>query len=226
MPKRLDAESLARLQNLIGYTFRKAEILRRALIHRSYAAEHMERLEFLGDAVLGLAMAEHLHQGFPGLAEGELSRMRAALVCKNSLGSVAAQWRLADVILVGEGERSPDGIRSPSIAANAVEAVIGAVFEDGGWEAARGVVLRAWKGMLATVSAEGSRDAKTRLQELTQGRGWGLPEYRVTDLGTGRSPRFEAVCSINGERLGKGRGERKKQAELAAAEQAWNKLNT
>lgn len=195
------------------------------MTHRSYGAEHMERLEFLGDAVLGLIMAEHLHRNFPQAAEGELSRMRATLVCKKSLGEVADRWRLADCLVVGEGERSAHGIRSPSIAANAVEAVIGAVFEDGGWEAARATVLQAWQEMLAGADTADSRDAKTRLQELTQGKGWGLPEYLVTDMGTDRSPRFEAVCSVNGERLGKGRGERKKLAELAAAEQAWNKLN-
>jgi len=227
MPKHPDAGSLARLQTRIGYQFHQPGALQRALTHRSFAAEHMERLEFLGDAVLGLIMAEHLHARFPAEDEGGLSRMRASLVCKESLGTIACQWKLADDVQVGDGERTQHGgIRSASIAANAVEAVIGAIFVDGGWEAARSVVLNAWQGMLNTVNSEDNRDAKTRLQELTQGKGWGLPSYRVIDLGVGRSPRFEAVCIVNDERLGKGRGERKKLAELAAAEQAWNKLNT
>jgi len=226
MPKPPDASTLTGLQGRIGYQFRDPQLLQRSLTHRSHSAEHMERLEFLGDAVLGLTMAEHLHARFSTEDEGGLSRMRASLVCKESLGVIARQWQLADELQVGDGERTQQGsIRSASIASNAVEAVIGAIFVDGGWDAAREVILRAWREMLDTVNSDDNRDAKTRLQELTQGKGWGLPFYRVIDLGVGSSPRFEAVCIVNDERLGKGRGERKKLAEIAAAEQAWNKLN-
>lgn len=224
----LDKE-LLRLQKTIVYTFDDIALLKRAVTHRSDlasgAAGHMERLEFLGDAVLGLVIAEHLHHCFPDKAEGKLSRMRANLVCRERLLHVEAEWRLQRCLIVGDGERGTHGIKSPSIAANAVEAVIGAVFEDGGWEQARRVVLRSWKQLLTDIDRVDTRDAKSRLQELTQAKGWGLPVYTLTDRGVDAHPRFEAVCSVQGQVAGQGRGERKKLAEIAAAEQAWSKLN-
>jgi len=226
MPKPLDQKSLKALQGAIGYQFGDSNLLTRALTHRSASSEHMERLEFLGDAVLGLAIAEHLHHRFPQYTEGELSRMRAALVRKESLLKVAHVWLLAGHLYVGEGERKNGKLKAPSIAANAVEAVIGAVFEDGGWDAARALILRAWQGLLEKVDLDAVRDAKSRLQEFTQGKGWGLPEYKVADHGVGKSPRFLALCSVNGELLGKGSGDRKKAAELAAAEKAWEALGS
>jgi len=187
---------------------------------------HMERLEFLGDAVLGLVISQYLHATYADKPEGELSRMRSVVVRKQGLLEVASAWRLVGYLHVGDGERlDGGGIKSLSIAANAVEAVIGAVFEDGGWEAARHVVRRAWKTMLADIGEIDTRDAKSRLQELTQSRDWGLPEYELSDLGAGVSPRFEASCQVRGEVLGSGTGERKKQAESNAAEQAYRKLN-
>lgn len=221
MPKHLDQRNLKTLQKEIGYQFTDYSLLKRALTHRSASTEHMERLEFLGDAVLGLVIAEYLHQAFHQYAEGELSRMRAALVRKESLLKVATLWCLADCLYVGEGERQAGRLKAPSIAANAVEAVIGAVFEDGGWDAARPLVLNAWRELLEKTDLDDVRDAKSRLQEFTQGRGWGLPEYKVSDHGVGQSPRFTAMCSINGEMIGKGSGDRKKSAELAAADKAW-----
>jgi len=185
----------------------------------------MERLEFLGDAVLGLVVAEYLHHQFHQYSEGELSRMRAALVRRESLLKVATAWDLADHLYVGEGERHGGSLKAPSIAANAVEAIIAAVFEDGGWNAARSLILRAWQKLFAKTDLDDVRDAKSRLQEFTQGRGWGLPEYSVSDHGVGKSPRFTALCSISGELSGKGSGDRKKSAELAAAEKAWEKYN-
>ena len=149
--------------------------------------------------------------------------MRAALVRKESLLKVATLWRLSNHLYVGEGERNAGRLKAPSIAANAVEAVIGAVFEDGGWDAARSLILSEWRELLERTDLDDVRDAKSRLQEFTQGRGWGLPEYRVTDHGVGKSPRFTALCNINGELVGKGSGDRKKIAELAAAEKAWEK---
>jgi len=221
MPKPLDQRSLKALQNVIGYQFVDCNLLKRALTHRSASTEHMERLEFLGDAVLGLVIAEYLHHEFHQYSEGELSRMRAALVRRESLLKVATLWGLADYLHVGEGERHGGRLKAPSIAANAVESIIGAVFEDGGWGAARSLVLAEWRQLLEKTDLDDVRDAKSRLQEFTQGRGWGLPEYRVTDHGVGKTPRFTAVCSVNGELLGKGSGNRKKSAELAAAEKAW-----
>lgn len=217
MPKPPENSSETLLQDAIGYRFRNPELLRRALTHRSVAVVHMERLEFLGDAMLGAVIAARLHDLFPEAVEGDLSRMRASLVCRESLQTVARQWRLSSCLQVGEGERHANGVKSPSIVANAVEAVLGAVYEDGGWEAVRGVILFAWKEGLETVDAAAALDAKTRLQEYTQARGWGLPEYRVTDHGVGRTPRFSAECWIRGEKGGEGTGGRKKAAELGAA---------
>lgn len=221
MPKHLDQRNLKRFQKIIGYQFSNCDLLKRALTHRSASTEHMERLEFLGDAVLGLVIAAYLHQAFHQYSEGELSRMRAALVRKESLLKVATRWGLADYLYVGEGERHGGKLKAPSIAANAVESVIGAVFEDGDWDAARSLILSEWRELLEKTSLDDVRDAKSRLQEFTQGKGWGLPEYRVTDHGVGKSPRFTAQCSIHSELCGKGTGDRKKTAELAAAEQAW-----
>jgi ribonuclease-3 len=225
MPQHRNPELLAALQRRIGYDFTDPGLLQRALTHRSAESEHMERLEFLGDAVLGVVIAEALHDRFSEAAEGELSRMRAALVRREALLTVSDAWQLVPCLRVGEGERTPGGIKSPSIAANAVEAVIGAVFKDAGWEAVRNLVLESWQGMLAEADRIEVRDAKSRLQEYTQGCGWGVPEYRVSDLGIGAIPRFEARCLVRGELLGQGTGERKKTAEINAAEQAWNKLN-
>jgi len=218
------------LETCIDYSFSDAQLLHRALTHRSVdlagTGMHMERLEFLGDAVLGLVISQYLHATYADKPEGELSRMRSVVVRKQGLLEVASAWWLVDYLRVGEGERLVGGgIKSPSIAANAVEAVIGAVFEDGGWEAARHVVRRAWKTMLADIGEIDTRDAKSRLQELTQARDWGLPEYELRDLGAGVSPRFEANCRVRGELMGTGAGERKKQAESQAAEQAYRKLN-
>lgn len=219
---------LQQLQQVIGYKFNDPALLKRALTHcsalRSAVSGHLERLEFLGDAVLGLVVAEYLHQSFPEEPEGQLSRMRANLVCRDSLLVVAADWQLSACLIVGDGERSENGIKSPSIVANAVEAVIGAVFEESGWDAARRVVLAAWRPMLDDIGRVDPRDAKSRLQELTQGKGWGLPEYALVDRGAGYQPRFEATCSVQGRVVGHGSGERKKLAELVAAEQAWSKL--
>jgi len=204
----------------IGVHFACPELLTRALTHCSHSATHMERLEFLGDAVLGLVIAEHLHDLFPDEAEGQLSRLRAGLVRKESLYKVAQNWNLEVYLHVGDGERSAQGVKAPSIVANAVEAVIGAVFKDAGWSAARDLVLKAWQPLLKNMDISDARDAKSHLQEYTQGKSWGLPEYRVCDLGVDHEPRFKAECWIKNRLHGTGSGARKKVAELHAAQQA------
>jgi len=220
MPKRRN-RAFDDIGKRIGHTFSQPALLERALTHRSSSSTHMERLEFLGDAVLGLVVSEYLHATFPDTDEGALSRMRASLVRRESLAVIAGQWQLAPVLRVGEGERDSAGnIKSPSIPANAVEAVIGAVFVDGGWEAARAVVLAAWENLFRHADTADARDAKTRLQEYTQAKGWGLPEYVVADAGAGASPRFMAECWVNGKLLGRGSGDRKKEAETQAAAKA------
>ena len=206
--------------------FADAALLQQALTHTSTSLPHMERLEFLGDAVLGMIIAEELYRRFPIEEEGKLTRMRAALVCRAGLLQVASDWDIDPLLAVGPGERDASGrIRSESICANAVEAVIGALFLDAGWTVVHDIVAQAWQAQLAGADSADGRDAKTRLQEYTQARDWGLPEYVVTDHGTSHSPRFSANCLVRGEEMGKGVGERKKSAESEAAKQAWQKLN-
>ena len=219
-------EKHSRLQQQMGYSFSNQNLFERALTHSSAGPNHMERLEFLGDAVLGLVISQHLHGRFPERPEGQLSRMRASMVRKESLLKVAKRWKLDLLIHAGAGERTVRGIKSPSITANAVEALIGAVFEDGGWESARFVVLKAWHIMLKNIDQVETCDAKSRLQEFTQSKGWGLPVYMLIDLGVEYSPRFKAECWVNGKLVGAGQGERKKLAEIDAAEKGWGELNT
>ncbi len=210
----------------IGHVFAQPDLLQQALTHASTGVAHLERLEFLGDAVLGMVIAEALYRRFPEVEEGALTRMRAALVCRDGLLRVADAWKIDAFLAVGPGERDNEGnIRSVSIVANAVEAVIGAVFLDAGWQTAKQLVLRAWQAHLDTVADSDGRDAKTRLQEYTQAQGWGLPEYIIRDFGAGQQPRFEARCLVRGEQAGIGVGERKKTAESEAAEQACQTLN-
>ncbi len=218
--------ALSRLESQLGYTFHDASLLQQALTHTSTELPHMERLEFLGDAVLGMIIAEELYRRFPLEEEGKLTRMRAALVCRAGLLKVAKAWDVDALLTVGSGERNEAGqVRSESICANAVEAVIGALFLDAGWSAVRDVVVQAWQAQLAGAGKADGRDAKTRLQEYTQANGWGLPEYEVSDHGTEHSPRFSASCLVRGEDMGHGVGERKKTAESEAAKKAWKKLN-
>ena len=167
------------LEAKLGIRLNNRKILHRALSHRSTSGEHMERLEFLGDAVLGLVIAEYLHNTFPEEDEGQLSRFRAALVRKESLYQIAQDWNLGDYLHVGEGEREYGSIKSPSIVANAVEAVIGAVFTDMGWLAAQKLVIHAWQPLLQSVGSVDVRDAKSQLQEYTQAYSWGLPTYKL-----------------------------------------------
>jgi len=217
----------AAVEAALGYQFRDPSLLQRALAHRSACEEHLERLEFLGDAVLGVAISEQLFRLLPEASEGQLSRIRASLVRRESLIAIARRWRIAPYLRVGSGERNAaGGIRAESILADAVEALIGAVFIDGGWEAAKPLVLHNWQPLLATIDggADG-RDAKTRLQELTQGQGWGLPEYRMEDRGAKGTPRFHATCLVRGTAYGRGEADRKKEAERLAAEQTWTLLN-
>ncbi|MDX8391776.1 MAG: ribonuclease III [Mariprofundaceae bacterium] len=214
------------LEVCIGHVFAQPALLQQALTHASTETPHLERLEFLGDAVLGMVIADELYRRFPDVEEGVLTRMRATLVCRDGLLRVAGAWKIDSFLSVGPGERDSGGkIRSASIAANAVEAVIGAAFLDAGWQVAQSLVLHAWETHLGTVADNDGRDAKTRLQEYTQARDWGLPEYLISDFGVGRQPRFEAHCLVRDEEVGRGVGERKKTAESEAAEQAWQTLN-
>ncbi len=209
------------LEDIIGYTFEDKALLTRALTHASASEEHLERQEFLGDSVLGLTIAEYLYLQYAQMPEGDLSKMKANLVCKDALLRIAKAWQLEHFLWVGAGERHHQGqLKSQSIAANAVEAVIGAVFLDGGWDKAKSLILSAWQPLLAEVQPSDLRDAKSKLQELTQAHALGLPVYRIQDLGTKATPRFLAECFVRDKLVGVGRGSRKKTAELDAAQQA------
>lgn len=208
----------------IGYRFTDFELLRRALTHRSYGASHNERLEYLGDSVLNCVVALELYDRFPRLTEGELSRLRASVVNQQSLAAAAQQYALGSLLQLGEGELRSGGARRPSILADAVEAVIGAVFLDGGFQAAREVTRRLLDGRLDAVDpATSGRDPKTLLQEYLQGRRLALPQYAVIAThGEAHEQQFQVECVI--PELGirsQGEGPSRRSAEQEAARLAY-----
>jgi ribonuclease-3 len=184
------------LERRIGHRFANPTLLAQALTHRSFGSPHNERLEFLGDGVVGCVIAEELYARFPGIAEGELSRLRASLVREAALASVARSIGLSEFLRLGEGEISSGGADRPSILADALEATYGAVFLDGGYEAVRAAVRRSFGKVLEQLdSREPAKDAKTSLQELLQGRRQKLPEYRViATAGAAHKQIFEVEC--------------------------------
>lgn len=202
------------------------------MAHRSWCAEtpgesSNERLEFLGDAVLGLVVTDHLFRTYPFLPEGELAKVRASVVNSEALAEVAAELGLGEAILLGKGEDSSGGREKPSILADAMEAVIGAVYLDGGWGAAATLVMRLLGERVEEGAAgPGGQDFKTRLQELSARRFDQLPRYEVTDEGPDHAKRFFAVVTVGGVERGKGEGRSKKQAEQQAARVAWQDLTT
>jgi ribonuclease-3 len=203
----------------------------RALSHRSWCAEagdqpSNERLEFLGDAVLGLVVADHCHRSYPELSEGSLAKMRAAVVNTAVLAEVGVELGLGEAVKLGRGEDSSGGRRKSSILANTTEAVIGAVYLDGGWEAAFGFVMRLLDSRIAEAAAgPGSEDFKTRLQEVVARRIRELPHYEVVGTGPDHARRYTAQVFVAGEVVGEGRGRSKKDAEQAAARAAWGVLD-
>lgn len=207
----------------VGYVFRDSSLLRRALTHRSFGADHNERLEFLGDSILNCLVALELYERFPQLTEGELSRVRANLVNQQALQGIARGIGLGEQLLLGEGEMKSGGASRPSILADAVEALIGAAAVDGGFPAARQVVRALLGPGLAAVNPRVSgKDAKTRLQEFAQGRGLALPVYTLLGTsGQAHAQSFEVQCAI--EELGirtEGRGGSRRAAEQDAAGKA------
>lgn len=210
----------ASLEERIGHRFQRAELLEQALTHRSYGSPHNERLEFLGDGVLGCAVAEALMARFPGLSEGELSRLRASLVREETLAAVAREIGLAGHLRLGQGESASGGADRPSILADALEAVYGAVFLDSGYDSARQAVLGTLGAALDGAGDGGvAKDAKTSLQETLQARHQELPRYEVVaTLGAAHRQSFEVECVV--EQLGlraRGRGTSRRAAEQMAA---------
>lgn len=204
----------------LGHVFNRPELLQRALTHRSYAPDHYERLEFLGDSVLGCVIAKYLYSEFPDLSEGDLSRLRSNLVKESTLVLFAQQLNLGSQLKLGEGELKSGGHRRPSILADAVEALFGAIFIDGGFVAAEVAVLNLFVPYLAKVDMKTlGKDAKTLLQEHLQGRRLALPDYSVTDTqGVAHEQLFQVECAIPSLKITtRGTGSSRRNAEQQAA---------
>ena len=218
------------LEEKLGYEFRDPALLENALTHSSCANESRgrrqsnERLEFLGDSILGMVVADHLYRNHPDLPEGELTRTRAALVCEDSLVEVAEALELGAYLKLGKGEEAGGGRKRPSIQADAVEAVLAAVYLDGGIGSARKIVQQ----YILCREVEGltsPRDYKTALQELVQRESGQVLKYRLTgEEGPDHDKRFFVEVDLNGEVAGRGKGHSKKEAEQMAAKAAIAKL--
>ena len=189
---------LTALQNRLGYRFTQPELLTRAVTHRSFGADHNERLEFLGDVVLSLAISDLLFERFAGSDEGDLTRVRAHLVREDTLHKVAVLIGLPEVLRLSEGEARGGGAQRPSILADALEAVIGATYRDGGFEAAQALVQRLFGEVIATTDLDSwSKDAKTELQEWLQARRLPVPAYRIVNTrGQAHAQTFEVECAV------------------------------
>lgn len=219
--------SRAALERRLGHRFSAPRLLEQALTHRSHGADNNERLEFLGDGVLGCAVADELYARFPQLSEGKLTRLRASLVREEALASTARELGLAEHLRLGEGELAAGPEPRPSILADALEAVFGAVFLDGGYEAAREALLAVFGRELDQLDPERpGKDAKTELQELAQARRLKLPEYRVTSVrGEAHRQFFEVECTVPGLGLrATGSGTSRQRAEQQAAKNLLEQL--
>jgi ribonuclease-3 len=207
----------------LGYQFSDNDLLTRALTHRSASSDHNERLEFLGDAVLGLSVARALFSNRPDAREGTLSRYRSRLVRRETLAEVAAETGLGDWIEMGAGERRSGGNQRMSVLADALEAVLGAIYHDGGYERANEVILQIFAERLANLPAEEELiDPKTRLQEYLQARQQPPPAYSLVDsVGAAHARTFRVICAIAALGLEiSGTGTSRRRAEQAAAETA------
>lgn len=218
---------VARLEAAIGYTFSKKELLQQALTHRSYGSPHNERLEFLGDAVLDCVIATALYQRFDKLNEGELSRQRANLVRQESLAQVAQALDLGNFLHLGEGELKSGGFRRPSILADGLEAIFGAIYLEAGFDAAQAAIERLFRAPLENLDPKDSgKDAKTALQEALQGRKLPLPQYAlIATSGEAHAQEFEVECSVPALGISvRGKGNSRRGAEQAAARSALDQV--
>ena len=217
------------LQQLLTHTFARPELLDRALTHRSAAKDHNERLEFLGDSVLGFLIADYLYENFPDATEGELSRMRASLVKRSSLALIARRLKLGEWMQLGSGERSSGGAERDSILADGVEAIIAAIYLDGGLDASRRQVYE-WAAILIEFKDKSagmeSKDFKTQLQELMQAQGHPLPIYEVVEVsGEAHNQLFTIACMLESQGASEtDKGRSKRIAEQQAAEKMMAKL--
>ena len=213
----------------IGHIFSQPDLLRRALTHRSHSTPHNERLEFLGDSVLNCVIAKHLYDTYPDVPEGDLSRLRSNLVNQQTLATLAQKLNLGELLLMGEGERKSAGFRRPSILADVLEAIFGAVFIDAGFAAAEQVVLKLYIPFIAQTDVHiRDKDAKTLLQEYLQSRQLALPKYTVTATqGEAHAQLFQVACEIAQLKLStRGEGSSRRSAEQAAAQAAYQKIKS
>jgi ribonuclease-3 len=216
------------LQSRLGHPFQQPRLLRQALTHRSYGTPHNERLEFLGDAVLNCVVAALLFERFPGLPEGHLSRLRASLVNQDSLSELAQRLDLGSQLKLGEGELKSGGFRRPSILADALEAILGAVYLDGGFEAAAALVRRLFDDRLQAIDPHTmGKDPKTLLQEHLQGRRLALPRYTVLSIeGEAHDQHFHVECAIPELSIRTlGEGPSRRAAEQSAARAAYDLIH-
>ncbi len=226
---------LAVLQQILGVSFNHPSLLEQALVHSSYINENPsfvptsnERLEFLGDAVLGLVVAEKLYQEFPNLNEGEMTKLRAALVCRNTLTRIARAIGLGDHLYLGKGEEASGGGHKPTNLAGALEAVIAAIFLDQGLASAKDFILGLLNKEFQKVVSQGVEvDYKSQLQELLQARQQPTPVYQTAEaVGPDHDRRFTVEVRIGDTVLGRGSGKSKKLAEAEAARSALEQLST
>lgn len=217
----------ARLSQRLGYKFANVELLEQALTHRSAAKQHNERLEFLGDAVLGMVVAQALYKRFPSVPEGKLTRMRSTLVKGDTLAELGREADVGELLRLGPGELKSGGHRRSSIIADAMEAILGAIYLEGGLDIATDVILRLWQTRIDKLDPnEHPKDAKTRLQEFLQSRKLPLPVYEVVDIcGKDHDQTFVVHCQV--DTLGtpmKGIGTSRRKAEQQAARNALETL--
>jgi ribonuclease III len=223
----LDKLAIENLIGRLGYQFKNPTLLMQALTHRSFSGNNNERLEFLGDSVLNFIIAHQLYLRFPRLPEGDLSRLRAQLVKESTLSKIAFSLNIGDALKLGEGELKSAGWRRPSILADALEAIIGAVYSDGGFSAAESLVLNLYADKLASIDPKMiDKDAKSQLQEYLQGKKMELPEYGVVLIeGEAHAQTFKIECVI--EKLNittVGEGTSRRIAEQQAAQLALEKI--
>ncbi|MFQ5557756.1 MAG: ribonuclease III [Acidimicrobiales bacterium] len=218
------------LEDLLGHEFANPDLLTLALTHRSWCAEHVgqvsnERLEFLGDAVLGLVVTSHLFERYPDLPEGQLAKTRASVVSAAALAEIGATLGVGPCLRLGKGEDASGGRTKASILADAVEAIIGAVYLDGGLTPARSLILaRMGEQIELAADTPGETDHTTRLQELAAREGHNHPRYRIDESGPDHAKRFHATVVV-GPVTGTGEGSSKKEAEQQAAGMAWAALD-
>lgn len=220
--------SLGRLEAALGHEFARKELLRQALTHRSHGTPHNERLEFLGDSLLNCIVAAQLFDRFPSLREGELSRLRANLVRQDTLARVAEGLKLGDYLLLGEGELKSGGFRRPSILADGMEALFGAIYLDAGFAIVQVAIERLYRPLVERLDPNDSgKDPKTALQEFLQGRKLPLPHYALlATRGEAHEQEFEVECLIETKGVrATGNGTSRRGAEQAAARAAMEQLN-